>query len=67
MEKPIKEKDKEKDIYEGFGGYGNVVDPIQQLLLRVANLEQILATGKAFIKSEERPAVGKRAAKKGAK
>src|ERR1022692_3961735 len=62
-----------KDMVEG-GSFGNVGDPfyligdqLQKLNQKIADLETKLATlekGKAFIKSEDRPAVGKTIAKK---
>jgi hypothetical protein len=67
--KEIKEAD--KFIAEYFptdpGGPVETGPILEQLTQRVANLEAILARGQAFIQPQERPAVGKRAAKKRAK
>jgi hypothetical protein len=55
---------KEKDIFEGPGPFipgGDPMAPIQNLTQRVARLEQ--SAGQAFIRPEERPNVGARAAR----
>lgn len=58
LEKIIKDKD--KDSFEGgLPGQGGDPGPlVNQLMQRIANLENQLATGKAFIRQEERPDVG---------
>ena len=61
-EKIIKDKDKDKDIFEG-GGVFNPGDPaaqIHNLAQRVAQLE--MGAGQAFIRQAERPDVGGRVA-----
>ena len=67
--KPIKEKDKDKDLIETQKGPADVINPqipqgdpaISQLHERIAVLEKAAGIkGTAFIKPKERPAVGKR-------
>ncbi|MDE1819029.1 MAG: tyrosinase family protein [Thaumarchaeota archaeon] len=55
--KGFKEKDKDMER----GNFGPVVDPvINDLINRVSTIENRLGTGRAFIKPDERPPVGKK-------
>jgi len=73
-EKPIKEKDKDKDIYEGIGEKlaSEFIDPsrhdiyerFESLELKVKELEKRTNKGDIFIKPEERPDVAKAVVKK---
>ncbi len=59
IEKPVKEKDKDKDLVENLGGF-NPGDPIELISLkaRVAELEKLVQQGQTFIRAAERPTVG---------
>ena len=70
-EKDFKDFKEIEKLLENFptdpGGPVESGNTMTQLAQRIANLEAILATGQSFIQPKERPAVGKKAAKKRAK
>jgi hypothetical protein len=65
-EKPLKEKDKDKEVIEG-GGIEQLGDPmalLHSLHARVSSIEEHLGIGaEAFVQPEERPPVGGSVAK----
>lgn len=64
-DKPLKEKDKDKDIFEG-GFPGERFDPVirvEEVMQQLANMQQPAEMGQAFIHVDERPDVGSQVVK----